>query len=941
MTIELQCRPRRLGSVAPATALYIPSRDLSILFAQCARLCLDPSGRLFDVAGGFLLELAGPSTEAAPGAVRLRALYQSLYLPVDAELVPGLLDDEASGLVRDWGLVFLPRGRTLLFDRHAPIELSELVHAEAAAEEGRARAWGSFPEENSIADRLTQIALELPSGPPETLYDSFKQSVRGGEGQTDGCATASASSAGESAATPRAGQSPVLQAGGELSGLGTVIQGLRAFFAQAGQSVAGLKEKAQWDWVDHSALLRKLVREFREGDPERALRRAIPITTPGDRTQSARATQLPWSRAIYSLGELLKRPGRGEATPVLESEPGLVQLLTVEYHRAAKRAIDRGDFRRAAYIYGVLLREDRCAAGALQRGGLHHDAAILYLRKLNDTAAAAQAFEAAGAIDRAVALYRQLGRHEAAGDLLRRVGEEDRALVEYAAAAAVLVGGSPPDHLAAGRLWLEKGRRPDQAITLFQAGWSRRPEGNAALCGLELARLYAQRGAIEPIRALLDQVDAHFETFGKSFDGLFYNEVVRQATVPAIAPYADELRDRALQSIAKRLRQGVEGHQPASALVGSLLGRTKLWPMAVVSDAEFAATKEQKRSRAGAAVPAREPRIMRVQIGRGIVTAVCQAKMTGELYLGFAGGEIFAYRAEGNQLVKVGEGAGVVTGLAVDPTGQTLVTLRQFDREAVVSSFRKHPDGSFRHRPDVHLTAAPQCWLTPVLPLGVERLVGLSDGRDLQIIDVASGVHWQDRPISVSRSTGPWSGLLLPADRDRPAPHGRLTILTHDGARWIVVDENGELLHVTSYEWQPVLPASSSLHSVPVCWHIVPPFIELVGLDVNGAVHGARFHSEQGTIELVSTQVATTPGGYLAAARSVGHTVVAVSRIQIDWLDRAADRFHVTAKLAEGFPTAVACFPYPKARETLVVCTDGVIAHVAPPRSVRGGRIHG
>ena len=521
-----------------------------------------------------------------------------------------------------------------------------------------------------------------------------------------------------------------------------------------------------------------------------------------------------------------------------------MQLLTVEYHRAAKRAIDQGDFRRAAYIYGVLLREDRLAAGALQRGGLHHDAAILYLRKLNDTAAAAQAFEAAGAVDRAVALYRQLGRHEAAGDLLRRVGEEDRALVEYAAAAAVFVGGSPPDHLAAGRLWLEKARRPDQAIALFQAGWSRRPEGNAALCGLELVRFYAQRGAIEPIRALLDQVDAHFETFGKAFDGLFYNEVVRMATVPSIAPYTDELRDRALQSVARRLRQGVEGHQPAAALVAALLGRTKLWPMAVVSDAEFAATKEQKRSRGSDDVSTRHPRILRVQIGRGIVTAVCQARMTGELYLGFGGGDVFAYRADSNHVVKVGEGAGIVAGLAVDPTGQTLVTLRQFDREAVVSSFRKHPDGKFRHRPDVHLSASPQCWLTPVLPLGVERVVGLSDGRDLQILDVASGVHWPHRRISVNRTAGPWSALLLPANADQPAPPGRLTILTHDGARWVVVDENGELLHVTFYDWQPGLPASSSLRSVPVCWHIVPPFIELLGLDVNGAVHGARFHSE-------------------------------------------------------------------------------------------------
>ena len=217
------------------------------------------------MAGGFLLELPGPSTDPAPGAVRLRARFQSLYLPVDADLVPGLLDDEASGLVRDWGLVFLPLGRTLLFDRHAPIELSELVDAQATADRRRARPWVSFPNENSLADRLTQIAMEPPSEPPETLYESFKQSVRGGEGLSDGWTTAAASPAGDAAAPPSAGQAPVDQAGGELSGLGTMIHGLRVFFTQAGQSLAGLKEKAQWDWVDHSALAQAGARVPRRG----------------------------------------------------------------------------------------------------------------------------------------------------------------------------------------------------------------------------------------------------------------------------------------------------------------------------------------------------------------------------------------------------------------------------------------------------------------------------------------------------------------------------------------------------------------------------------------------------------------------------------------------------------------------------------------------------
>jgi hypothetical protein len=126
MTIEVPFRLRRRSGTEPAVALLVPSLDPGAVLGCCARLGLDPSGRVFDVAGGFLLELARAVAAPMPGAIRLRGLAPALYLPVDAELVPSLLDDEASGLVRDWGLVFLPAGRVLMFDRHAPVPLSRL-----------------------------------------------------------------------------------------------------------------------------------------------------------------------------------------------------------------------------------------------------------------------------------------------------------------------------------------------------------------------------------------------------------------------------------------------------------------------------------------------------------------------------------------------------------------------------------------------------------------------------------------------------------------------------------------------------------------------------------------------------------------------------------------------------------------------------------------------
>ena len=54
--------------------------------------------------------------------------------------------------------------------------------------------------------------------------------------------------------------------------------------------------------------------------------------------------------------------------------------LAAEYRKAAEQAIRRGDYRRAAFIYGKLLRDYRTAANVLMQGGLHHDAAVLFDR---------------------------------------------------------------------------------------------------------------------------------------------------------------------------------------------------------------------------------------------------------------------------------------------------------------------------------------------------------------------------------------------------------------------------------------------------------------------------------------------------------------------------------------------------------------------------------
>src|SRR5262245_44962567 len=102
---------QRSDSAEPASALLLPSSAPADLLRLCARLGFDPLPEIFAIVDGFLLKLAKPMPEHVGGVLRLRAVAENLWLPVDARLVPELLPDEAQGLTRQRGLVFLPGQR--------------------------------------------------------------------------------------------------------------------------------------------------------------------------------------------------------------------------------------------------------------------------------------------------------------------------------------------------------------------------------------------------------------------------------------------------------------------------------------------------------------------------------------------------------------------------------------------------------------------------------------------------------------------------------------------------------------------------------------------------------------------------------------------------------------------------------------------------------------
>ncbi|MHB1561652.1 MAG: tetratricopeptide repeat protein, partial [Isosphaeraceae bacterium] len=627
---------RRRPEAGEPVAVFLPGRDASALLSACARLGIDPSRRVHAVAGGFVVELDRPAAGSfvLPGAVRLRELAPGLLVPVDAELVPALLDDERAGLVRDGGLVFLPDGRVLRYDRRATVALSTLVEATPAPR----RDWQPLPEPRRLADRIVEIARDEPDESPEAIYEQMSQNWR------------DPGASGRPARDPRKSGRGEEGAGETESASGAGLGGaLRGLFSRAGAGARSLGESMQWSGLNQSQLLQKLLREFRQGDSSRALRHALPISPvrSGGRSFVPLGGRLPFSRAIYNLMELLGGPRRGQDVGVWSAPPDLVAELTREYHRLAEAAQRQGDYRRAAYIYGKLLGDDRAAAVALRRGGLDHDAAILLLVKVRDEAAAAEAFEAAGEFERAIALYMKLRRHEQAGDLLRRLGYEDAAGREYLFAVAMLQDrDGPTDYLEVGRICGEKLRDTELAVAAYVCGWTQRPGPNATACALRLIRIHAARGGGEPIARLLDEADVFLRDRGAHDARDFYNQVAAIAADDAGAGLAVvDIRDRALRVMAHHVRRLAADTGGATApVVSTLFADSTLWTPAIARDAQFAAARASAARRPS--LPVREPtsiaplraRVMRV--GRGTVTAAASAPAAFEGVLGFDDGQI-------------------------------------------------------------------------------------------------------------------------------------------------------------------------------------------------------------------------------------------------------------------------------------------------------------
>jgi hypothetical protein len=908
---------------APADALLILSDEPADVLRVCARLGMGRLPAIHRVAGGFLVLRAdagsprgledSPSGLAGVAAIRLRAVCPNFYIPVDAELSPALGTDEARALVRERGLVFLPGDRVLAFAPDQPVAAARLINGG----EVRRRAWQALPAPRVRAERIRSIILELPNESPEAILEAGAGDI----------GTEAPRPADSGLGSQIFGQA-TLNAGKMLFHLGNFfgfkgLAGLGANWMKQAMTLAprlseGLLGKQE-------AALRELLRQFREGKLDDALRRALPL---GDGTGRGGTTpytgqELPRHSLLYSLSSLLGGSG-GAPTPIWYGGADVQAELAREYRHAAEQAVRRGDYRRAAFIYGKLLADYRMAANVLMQGCLFHDAAMLYLTKLDDRRAAARAFESAGEVDRAVEIYRRLGEHVLAGDALRRAGEEELAFLEYHTAAEQMA--SAGNYQGAGELMAGKAERPDLARHYYGEGWQRRPYGGWLPCGLALVHMHADARAFEPLQTLVAEARTHFERPGDEASAeRFCNELALLADRPALAEVREELRDQALLTLATKLQQRTQMEARPGNTVSVLMGRAGVWATAAVSDADHA-------FRAAFQQPVKEtaPRPfvqVRLVVGARPVTAACYAPMTGDVFVGFAHGDVACFRPVSGEVfpVKEREGRFPVVSLAVSSHGEVVCVLQASEEHVRFRCYARVPDGTYRvfdHSDEVFTSDV--AWLTPLLA-EADYVVGLLAEEEFQVRHVVS--LRRDRPNLHVPIEDLRVALLIPGLF--PGSVQTALLLLQRGCLVCYPSVGTEDFYTVSLGWTPTIPPGSTLQTPPISWLAYGNDLELVGID-DGVLNWSRLHFSESRMEVVARSTATT--NFTAATLVRPSLVAGVSSERIEWLRAGATQLTRQSVTPARLPDAVACFASATTGELLIVCQDGTLVRVPVPQ---------
>jgi tetratricopeptide (TPR) repeat protein len=419
--------------------------------------------------------------EQTPAILQVKQPYTvmggRLYIPIDAELTPAINEKELQSLLIWDCQVLHPALGFIGFERKDRVALSDLLQYTAPKDTN----WEYAQEGHAPWIPLHQINVQQLT--IEDVFDSVKGSV-GNKPLTD---------------IPKSNKNDVpaflnnKAAEGLLKGVYTLLSGLGAIASipggiigsvmpswgsggrvggSSGSSGSGIFSRIR-NWMQQKiedlerqreSELKRLSDMFGKNMDE-FLQYAIPLSSP----YMNRGTANPGARLTKHSSQF--DPGRlggGQAVDGWNLDNHYNDLRS-KYLRAANYAINKHDYKKAAYVYAHLLGDYAMAAAVLKQGKHYREAAILYKDHLKNLHEAAECYKEGGLYVEAIELYTELFEFEKAGDLYMELGWKENALACYEDSVSKAARNN--DYLEQARIITDKiGDRPRAKQVLLE-GW--------------------------------------------------------------------------------------------------------------------------------------------------------------------------------------------------------------------------------------------------------------------------------------------------------------------------------------------------------------------------------------------------------------------------------------------------------------------------------------
>ena len=178
-------------------------------------------------------------------------------------------------------------------------------------------------------------------------------------------------------------------------------------------------------------------------------------------------------------------------------------ILYRKYIDAANAAIEKKDYKRAAYIHAHLLGDHLAAARLLAQGGFYREAATIYREHLKNLPEAAECLMKGGLYHEAIQIYHVLGLHEKTALCYELAGNQQKAHYYYERVIQNKI--AQREYLDAGNLYKTKIENHTRAREVWLRGWS---DGSFDAC-LDAAFQSVQQEEPDQIHHYVQEVFDH------------------------------------------------------------------------------------------------------------------------------------------------------------------------------------------------------------------------------------------------------------------------------------------------------------------------------------------------------------------------------------------------------------------------------------------------